>query len=475
MNDRMTIAEALAELARYGPAVWLGVLNIGGYAASYMAREILEISPDVDFIISGEGEIVFENLLYEIEHDREYDKVNGLTYRNQGCIVSNAREMRVVDMDTLPMQARDMIKQYNMNTAMISAARGCLHNCSFCCSHDFWQCDRKTNWRGRKPNAVVQEIKMLIENYNIHHFRFIDNTAEDPEIGRIWSIARLILKEECKIHYTMFIRGDFYKVATTQIMQDLADSGLEQVFIGIEAGNDADLAVYHKGCSVEDNLKTIKMCRLYDIEVVIGFININPYSTFHGLRENRIFLFENGFELEFYEYIVYNLYRGAHLYNQLKKDELIIDETRNEYQFRDARIKVLAEFIRELQKNKNFNLLRTHVIECKNRQIYRINNSIDELSEEGQWYVLQYKRRINEILKDIAEKDRVFYDSLLDLAEKHWDARYAEQLRDNYVSEKYVRKCCMELRRAQARCIDALTAIPSDYQIYKNVIVPNYI
>ena len=26
MNDRMTIAEALAELARYGPAVWLGVL-----------------------------------------------------------------------------------------------------------------------------------------------------------------------------------------------------------------------------------------------------------------------------------------------------------------------------------------------------------------------------------------------------------------------------------------------------------------
>ena len=27
MNDRMTIAEALAELACYGPAVWLGVLN----------------------------------------------------------------------------------------------------------------------------------------------------------------------------------------------------------------------------------------------------------------------------------------------------------------------------------------------------------------------------------------------------------------------------------------------------------------
>ena len=27
MNDRMTIAEALAELARYGPAVWLDVLN----------------------------------------------------------------------------------------------------------------------------------------------------------------------------------------------------------------------------------------------------------------------------------------------------------------------------------------------------------------------------------------------------------------------------------------------------------------
>ena len=26
MNDRMTIAEALAELASYGPAVWLGVL-----------------------------------------------------------------------------------------------------------------------------------------------------------------------------------------------------------------------------------------------------------------------------------------------------------------------------------------------------------------------------------------------------------------------------------------------------------------
>ena len=31
MNDRMTIAEALAELARYGPAVWLGALKTCRY------------------------------------------------------------------------------------------------------------------------------------------------------------------------------------------------------------------------------------------------------------------------------------------------------------------------------------------------------------------------------------------------------------------------------------------------------------
>ena len=31
MNDRMTIAEALAELASYGPAVWLGALKTCRY------------------------------------------------------------------------------------------------------------------------------------------------------------------------------------------------------------------------------------------------------------------------------------------------------------------------------------------------------------------------------------------------------------------------------------------------------------
>src|SRR5882724_4785676 len=111
-------------------------IAVGGYDPS-MAPEAYTDS-DVDFIVRGEGEITFRELLRAIENNRGYEGILGFSYREAGRFHHNS-ERPVSGLGgseiRLPNRSARVLNNYTMlgrQVDVVETSRGCTFDCSFC-------------------------------------------------------------------------------------------------------------------------------------------------------------------------------------------------------------------------------------------------------------------------------------------------------------------------------------------------------
>src|SRR6266550_509612 len=131
--QRKTAGKIIELLRSLRPAVRIVV---GGYDPS-MAPEAY-VGSDVDFIVRGEGEITFRELLRAIETDRDYERISGLSYRvanrfrhNPDRPVSglDSCEIRLPNRDARVLSDCTMLGR---QVDVVETSRGCTFDCSFC-------------------------------------------------------------------------------------------------------------------------------------------------------------------------------------------------------------------------------------------------------------------------------------------------------------------------------------------------------
>lgn len=109
---------------------------VGGYDPS-LACEAYE-SLEVDFIVRGEGEVTFRELLRVLEEDGSCEGICGLSYRNRnGWYHNSARPVHRLEDDEIRLPNRNarVLEGYTMmgrQVDVIETSRGCTFDCSFC-------------------------------------------------------------------------------------------------------------------------------------------------------------------------------------------------------------------------------------------------------------------------------------------------------------------------------------------------------
>ena len=112
---------------------------VGGYDPS-MAPEAYtdEFGGLVDFIVRGEGEITFRELLQAIETDSCYERIPGLSFRENGRFRHN-HDRPVSHLEggeiRLPNREARVLSGYTMlgrQVDVVETSRGCTFDCSFC-------------------------------------------------------------------------------------------------------------------------------------------------------------------------------------------------------------------------------------------------------------------------------------------------------------------------------------------------------
>ena len=153
------------------------LVMLGGPDPTYTPETYLA-SPDVNIVVHHEGELTLLELL---QNKTAYSQIQGIAYRDSDDqIVINPRRDFILNLDELPLPARDLIdmdqyldvwRQHNGYASLtISLARGCPFGCEWC-----QDAVHGPDLRKRSPESIVEEVKSLMSAYNIDRLRVIDD------------------------------------------------------------------------------------------------------------------------------------------------------------------------------------------------------------------------------------------------------------------------------------------------------------
>ena len=111
-----------------------------------------------DFIIRGEGDLSFGEMVEAIEGKREYEDVDGLSFKRNGDFVHNRpRPLEDLEKIALPDRTKRIWRGYRFSGKqldVIESSRGCTMVCNFCSRHRMYG----RTFRPYKIERVMQDI-----------------------------------------------------------------------------------------------------------------------------------------------------------------------------------------------------------------------------------------------------------------------------------------------------------------------------
>jgi len=218
---------------------------LGGPHATICADEIWRDCPDVDFIVSGEGEESFPALLDHLDRGEEPAGLAGVSYRRCGRVVLGPAATWVRDIDALPPPDRDLLPTYARYRASgytgLILTRGCPYECAFCQPALGRAAGR---FRKKSAAAVADEIERLHRldgNRRFHidddlfvlHRPWIREITDRLEQKGLWG----------KLRFIVLSRVDLFDEQLARLLSRL---GVYYVMFGVESGSRRMLDSFNK-------------------------------------------------------------------------------------------------------------------------------------------------------------------------------------------------------------------------------------
>lgn len=254
---------------------------VGGPHPTILPRETLLENEEIDFVVIGEGEIVFFNLVDGLEMSGSADEIAGIGYRKDGAVIINQPQEMIRNLDDLPIPARHLLPMhaYHMTKSRtksehaftVSVARGCPFNCAFCCRIF----GRKV--RHHSVKRIVQEICILVDEYGA---REINLEADTLTLNRHFinflcdELIRSGLSR--KITWTCESRID---TVTQEVLKKMKEAGCWQISYGVETGSQRLLDLIHKDITLEQIEKTFEITKRAGISIRAFFMLGIPTET----------------------------------------------------------------------------------------------------------------------------------------------------------------------------------------------------
>ena len=242
------------------------MLIIGGPHATIFQEQLLQKYPFIDAVVYGEGEITAVEFMNNIENLKG---VKGVIYRENGKIIKNEPRPRIENLDSLPFPDRTLIDMNAYHGAFsIMTSRGCPHQCTFCCSPVTGKI-----FRYRNPKNVVDEIEFLVNSYPKLVERGLQIAVSDEcfntNIQRAKDICDEIVRRNLKVALS-FQNGLHVRTVDLELFQKMKTAGCNNIWFGIESGNEKVLKDLKKGITKGMVRNAVKLAREAGIERIAG-------------------------------------------------------------------------------------------------------------------------------------------------------------------------------------------------------------
>lgn len=254
---------------------------IGGTHVSVMSEETLRESPHIDFVVHGEGEYAFLELIRALERNDDLSRVRGITYRIGKKTVGTSAMPFIQNLDELPLPAWDCFRMDLYPDIKVVSGRGCPYDCTFCITS---QTFGKTP-RMRNPKKIVDELELIVEKYPSKKVTFWEpNFTYDLQRARM--ICREILKRNIQVRWDCVTRVD---LVNKKILETLRKAGCESMFFGVESGEQVLLNKMRKGTTIAQIRRAFKWTKEAGINAIASFILGYPGETRETIKRTANF------------------------------------------------------------------------------------------------------------------------------------------------------------------------------------------
>ncbi len=225
---------------------------IGGHGPSPEPEYFLK-KTRADVVVIGEGEISTTNLMESFEKSEDLRSVKGIAFRDEkGEFIITEEQPLIRDLDSIPFPAYDLfpmnyyslLRMPHIRTSdrclPILSSRGCPYKCNFCYRMD-------KGIRFRSPENVVEEMRLLHNDYGITYFAFADELLMVSE-KRARALCEAFMASGLDIRWDCNGRLNFAK---PEILELMKKAGCVFINYGIESYDDESLKKMNKILTVE--------------------------------------------------------------------------------------------------------------------------------------------------------------------------------------------------------------------------------
>lgn len=206
------------------------VIGFGGPEVSYESETFLGENPAVDFVMRGEGELVFTKYLEHLDagNPATLGEIESLTYRQNGEIFSTP-QMHPMDLALLPFPYEDDFSDVQNQIIYYESSRGCPYHCGYCLS------SVENGVRFVPLDKVLLDLQKFLDK-NVPQVKFIDRTfnCKKSHAMAIWKYLHEHDNGVTNFHFE--ITADLIDQETIDFLKTVR-KGLFQFEIGVQSTN----------------------------------------------------------------------------------------------------------------------------------------------------------------------------------------------------------------------------------------------
>ncbi|MGH7325460.1 MAG: B12-binding domain-containing radical SAM protein, partial [Candidatus Rokuibacteriota bacterium] len=211
-----------------------GIAVLGGTHTSFLPEEGLE---HADFVIRGEGEFAFQELVDAIQRGDGFAGIQNLSYRVDGRTVTNPERPKIPNLDVNPIPDYHLITGWKPGGVVsIATSRGCPFSCTFCSVPGMYGHAFRTHSIGR----VLEELTLHRDSAYI----FFADDIFTANKKRVKELLRGMIDRGLTPQWGAQVRTE--TVDDPELLALMRDSNCFNVYVGFESINPRTLKLFQK-------------------------------------------------------------------------------------------------------------------------------------------------------------------------------------------------------------------------------------
>lgn len=306
------------------------VTVLGGNHASAMTEECMGYD-EVDYVIIGEGEYSFYELIQHIRSGKDTPPtIDGLGFKQQGRICINPKKSYIEDLEPLPMPAWHKLPMHlysqigkgpgearQDNYAILVTSRGCPHKCFYCPVHVCWG----HKYTSESPEKVVRQIEHLIQVYGINTILFEEHNFIANR-DRVFDICNIIIKKKIKFRWAVPNGIEINKLDKT-LLETMKAAGCYALHLAIESGSKERLKKINKNVDLDQTRHIIAMGRQMGFTICAFFMLGYPNQPKEEIEQTVAYA--QTLDLDHVHFFIATPIPGTPMYEYCVRHDLLVE------------------------------------------------------------------------------------------------------------------------------------------------------